>query len=142
MQDEQKDCGLLLKQIHDELEKNANNALRSQDLTITQLSALEKLFQAPDGQMSLKDLEKKLHVAQSTTAGIISRLERKDLVHALADPEDRRVKLLQITDEGVERVRRSMAHRLEVEERLLSGLTETEQSIFCTLLKKVRDSLQ
>ena len=28
------DCGLLIKQINDELLKNANNALRSQNITV------------------------------------------------------------------------------------------------------------
>ncbi len=69
------ECGPLLKQINDEMRKNANNALRAKDLTLTQLEALVQLEQAPEGQHSLKELEQILHVAQSTAAGIMSRLE-------------------------------------------------------------------
>lgn len=139
--EERKDCGMLLKMINDEMEKNANNVLRAQDLTFSQVGALLELDIAPEGQLPLKELEKRLHVAQSTMAGIISRLERKALVEPFGDPEDRRIKLVRITQTGRERVQAASRHRSQAEEHLLSGLTETERSIFYTLLKKVCDSL-
>lgn len=139
--DEQQDCGLLIKQIHDELHKNANNVLRSQDLTLAQLDALVALEHSPEGQRSLKELEQLLHVAQSTTAGIITRLEQKGFVESFSDANDRRIKLVRITPSGLECVRMALHHRIEVEEKLLSGLTETERDIFYALLKKVRNSL-
>lgn len=138
--DETKRCGALIKQINDELEKNANNALRSQDLTLTQMGALVELASMEGYEMSLKELEKKLHVAQSTAAGIVSRLERKGLVESFGNLKDRRVKIVRLTKAGLERVRASDSHRLHAEEQLLSGLTETEKDIFFALLKKVRDS--
>lgn len=138
---ELRDCGLLIKQINDELRKNANNALRPQDITMAQLEALVELECAPAGQHTLKELEQLLHVAQSTAAGIIGRLEQKGLVEGLADPMDRRVKLVHITPAGVQCVRSAQCHRAEAEQRLLSGLTETERDIFYSLLKKVRASL-
>ena len=135
------DCGLLLKQINDEMRKNANNALRVQDLTLTQLEALMQLEQAPEGQYSLKELEQILHVAQSTAAGIMSRLEQKGYVEGFGDAGDRRIKLVRITPAGVECVHTALHHRAEAEERLLSGLTEAERNIFYMLLQKVRNSL-
>ena len=96
-----RDCGLLLKQIHDEMSKNANNALRSQNITLAQLEVLDLLDQAPEGRYSLKELEQILHVAQSTAAGIISRLEQKGFVEGLGDAEDRRIKRVQITPAGM-----------------------------------------
>lgn len=139
--DTPRDCGLLIKQINDELRKNANNALRHQDLTIAQLDALVELDRAPDRQRSLKELEQILRVAQSTAAGIIARLEQKGFAEGFGDAEDRRVKLVRLTPAGIECVRTALHFRAEAEEKLLSGLTETERTIFCTLLKKVRDSL-
>lgn len=135
------DCGMLLKQINDELLKNANNALRSQNITLAQLEVLDQLSQAPEGRYSLKELEQILHVAQSTAAGIISRLEQKGFVAGFGDAEDRRIKRVQIMPAGVECVRAALHHRAEAEERLLSNLTEAERDIFHMLLKKVRDSL-
>lgn len=136
-----KDCGMLIKQINDELLKNANNALRSQNITLAQLEVLDQLNQAPERQYSLKELEQILHVAQSTAAGIISRLEQKGFVEGLGDAEDRRIKRVQITPAGMECVHIALHHRAEAEELLLANLTEAERGIFYMLLKKVRDSL-
>ena len=139
--EERRDCGLLLKQINDELRKNANNALRPQGMTMAQLEALVELDRAPDRQRSLKELEQLLHVAQSTAAGIIARLEQKGLVEGFGDAEDRRIKRVRITPAGLECIRTALHFRAEADEKLLSGLSETERDIFYTLLKKVRDSL-
>ena len=139
--EKRQDCGLLLKQIHDELQKNANNVLRPQNMTMAQLDALVELDRAPEGQRSLKELEQLLHVAQSTMAGIISRLEQKGFAEGFEDDADRRVKLVRITPAGTKCVHAALHHRAEADEKILSGLTETEREIFCTLLKKVRDSL-
>lgn len=136
-----RECGPLIKQINDELRKNANNALRGLDMTLAQLEVLDRLVQAPEGQYSLKELEQILHVAQSTAAGIISRLEQKGFVEGFGDLEDRRIKMVRITPAGIACVHTALHHRDDAEQRLLSGLTEAERDIFYMLLKKVRDSL-
>ena len=139
--EEQQACGKLIKQINDELRKNANNAMRSQDMTVAQLDALLELERAPEKQRSLKELEQSLHVAQSTAAGIIVRLEQKGFVESFGDTADRRIKLVRITLAGKDCANSAKQGMLEAEAQLLSGLTETERDIFYTLLKKVRDSL-
>ena len=136
------DCGRLIKQIHDEMEKNANNAMRSQDMTMAQLDALMELNQVPEKQLSLKELERRLHIAQSTTVGIITRLEQKGFVEGFGNPADRRIKLVRITSAGIDCLMVAKEGRTEAEEKLLAGLTETERHIFFTLLKKVRDTLR
>ena len=135
------DCGRLIKQIHDEIQKTVNNALRSQDMTLSQLEALLELDQAPENQLSLKELERRLHIAQSTTAGIIMRLEQKGFVEGFGDSGDRRIKLVRLTPAGADCLILAQGSRTEIEGKLLSGLTETERHIFFTLLKKVRNTL-
>lgn len=139
--EKRQDCGLLIKQINDALQKNANNVLRPQNMTIAQLDVLAELDRAPNRQRSLKELERILRVAQSTMAGVITRLEQKGFVEAVEDAADRRIKLARITPAGGECVRAALHHRAAAEEQLLSGLTETERDIFYALLKKVRNSL-
>ncbi len=138
---ERSDCGGLIKQISDEMRKKANNAIRSYNITLAQLGALIELERAPDGQRSLKELEKLLHVAQSTAAGIIARLEQKGFVQGFEATDDRRVKLVRITPDGQACVHNSLQKRNVAEEELLGGLTEAEHKQFYILLKKVRDSI-
>ena len=135
-------CGSLIKQIHDELEQQANNALRPQGLTMAQVGVLLALVDAEEGQQSMKELEQILRVAQSTTAGIVSRLEQKGLVEALGDLSDRRVKLVRLTQAGRECCCGAEEDMSRTEALILSGLTETERDILLVLLEKVRNSLQ
>lgn len=134
--------GLLFKQIHDELEKHSNNLLRSQGLTVAQAGILRELNCDPEKQMPLKELEKQFHVAQSTAAGIVSRLEQKGLVESFGSADDRRIKMVKITPAGEQCCHFAEQYIKETEAKLLSGLTDTEQSILSALLEKVRNSLK
>lgn len=136
----QNTCGSMIKQIHDELEKNANNAMRKQGITMAQCGVLLMLNDAPGKQMALKELERRFHVAQSTAAGIVKRLEQKKLVEGFGSPEDKRIKMVRITEAGMECCRQADQNMCRAEEKLLSGLTETEREIFLSLLRKVRDT--
>ena len=131
------ECGKLIKQIHDELDKQANGALSSQNLTLTQMRVLMELEATSERQLPLKALESLLHVAQSTTVGIVARLEQKGYVKSIADANDRRVKRVAITASGMECCQNAQSHIKDMEEHLLSGLTEVEKEQFSNLLQKI-----
>ena len=126
------DCGRLIKQIHDEIQKTVNNALRSQDMTLAQLEALLELDQAPENQLSLKELERRLHIAQSTTAGIIMRLEQKGFVEGFGDSGDRRIKLVRLTPAGADCLILAQESRTDIEGKLLSGQNGPRQRGACS----------
>ena len=134
-------CSILLKQIHDVQEKNINNTLRNLDLTFSQINVLRALVHTADKQMSLKELEKILHVAQSTTARIVAKMESKGLIDSFGDASDKRIKYIRLTQYG-EQYSSNAKQKLEEEEtRLLSSLTETEKIVFVSLLQKIASNL-
>lgn len=134
-------CSVLLKQIHDVQEKNINNTLRNLDLTFSQINVLRALVHTADKQMSLKELEKILHVAQSTTARIVAKMESKGLIDSFGDASDKRIKYIRLTQYG-EQYSSNAKQKLEEEEtRLLSSLTETEKMVFISLLQKITNNL-
>ena len=90
-------CSILLKQIHDVQKKNIDNTLRNLDLTFSQINVLRALVHSTDKQMSLKELEKILHVAQSTTARIVTKMEGKGLIDSFSDVSDKRIKYIRLT---------------------------------------------
>ena len=130
-------CGALIKKIHDEIEKQANALLRQQDLTLSQMNVLMELEAIPGHQLTLKELEGLLHVAQSTAAGIVMRLEQKGFVESFPDENDRRVKKVAITPSGLECCKGAASDVERMETRLLDGLTETERVQFRDLQEKV-----
>ena len=134
--------GLLIKQIHDCLEKRANNALRSKDLTLMQMSILMDLQEAPEKQLSMKEIERHFQVAQSTVAGIVARLEQKGFVEALGDVSDKRIKLVHITPAGEACCAAGAYHRNETEETLLKGFSGEERAILNALLVRVAENVK
>lgn len=137
----QNSCGAMIKQIHDETEKILNNTLRPQGLTMSQVGILLALNDAEGKQLTLKDLEQIFHVAQSTAAGIVLRLEQKKLVEAINDEKDKRIKKVRITKAGIERCIEAKEYMQQTNAYVLSSLTETERTNFLTLLQKIRDSI-
>ncbi len=136
------DCGFYIKHLHDALQRDGNNALRDQGLTLVQVTVLLQLSSAPEKVLSLKELEKRLHVAQSTAAGIVVRLEQKGFVESFVSRTDKRIKLVRVTESGLDCCAAARQHMEETEAHLLSSLTEAERVIFTTLLKKVSDSME
>lgn len=135
-------CGMMIKQIHDCLEKDTNNTLRAQDLTMAQVGALIELRNAEEKQMPLKELERRLHVAQSTAAGIVVRLEQKGFLESFGSPDDRRIKMVRITRKGEDCCLDSDRGMEQAEQKLLHSLTEEEKTVFLDLLEKVCNGMK
>ena len=133
-------CGTLLKQIHDIMEKNANNVLREQELTISQSGVLVLLDEKEGKTASFKELEKDFGVSQPTMAGILNRLVQKDLVEVLTDSEDKRIRKAHLTQKGADKCKEGYKHMNSAEEQLLKSLTNNEKKEFNRLLLKVRKS--
>lgn len=135
-------CGRYIKQLNDLLRKNANNQLRSQDLTVSQINVLMLLRDLPDRQATFKEMERILRVAQATTAGLMSRLEQKSFVETYTDPEDKRVKIVKLTPEGEKVCDQGAANMEAAENRLLSGFTEQEKDDFLRMLIKAGENMK
>ena len=133
-------CGTLLKQIHDIMEKNANNVLIEQDLTISQSGVLVLLDEKEGKTASFKELEKDFGVSQPTMVGILNRLVQKDLVEVLTDSEDKRIRKAHLTQKGADKCKEGYKHMNSAEEQLLKSLTNNEKKEFNRLLLKVRKS--
>lgn len=134
-------CAPLIRQINCATEKRINNELRESDLTHAQICLSFVLIEKEEGQCSLKNLEKHLHLAQSTTLGIVKRSEEKGLVECFPDPDDRRSKSVRITQKGIDLCSKIRSDVQNTESWLLAALTPEEQEVFRSLLTKVRNSL-
>ena len=132
-------CGLLIQQIHNILEKNANNQLRENGLTLSQMKVLMTLVDSPEKRLSFKELERQLALAQSTT--LISRLEQKGLVSVTGDKEDKRIKYVEMSALGIDYCNHAEISMEEMERKLVSSLSEAERVEFLSMLKKVNQTL-
>lgn len=141
MDDYRNSCSALLKQINDSLEKNANNTLRADDMTMSQIAVLIALDQSSEKTLSMKNLQERFGVAQPTMFGTVRRLETKELVTCFLNPEDRRAKLVRLTETGKKKCDAGYVHMDDAEKQLLQALDGAEREQFRALLEKIRQSL-
>ena len=135
-------CGLLIKKIHDAMRKRMDNSLREKDLTLTQIHILMALGDDGGDAKSLKELERRFHVAQSTIVGVISRLEAKGFVQGFTAPDDNRVKIVKLTTEGKKFREANIREVEEMEKRMLAHLTEEEQHSFLDMLRGLYENIR
>ena len=89
-----------------------------------------------DGPLPMRGLAALLVCDASNVTGIVDRLEARELVRREADPADRRVKMVMLTEEGERTVRLIRAELMS----MLSGLEELgedERATFQHLLSQV-----
>lgn len=136
------ECGLLIKQISDHISKSANNALRADNLTLSQLRCLEYIHENMKEKIPLKEIEAHFHISQPTLAGIIARLTQKGLVITEVSDINPRAKTVSITSEGKALFLKSDERREEMESILLAALSDEERTAFYEMLKKVYNGLK
>jgi DNA-binding MarR family transcriptional regulator len=92
-------------------------------------------LQALDEPVPMSSVANVLRCDRSAVTWITDRLEERGYVERLADPRDRRVKLLALTDEG-RRVRHEIRARLAIPPEALQRLSRAEQRALRDLLRK------
>ena len=134
--------GWYIKRIGNALAKEAAHNMQTHALTMQQAHTLVTLKYAPEGSLTLKELEEQFCAAQSTVAGLVARLEKKGLVEGLTDPADKRVKRVRLTDAGLAMTETCRQDVVSSEKRLVSRLTAEEQASLLDLLRKVYDAVK
>ncbi len=134
--------GWYIKCIDNALEKEANANLQALDLTMQQNRALVLLAHTEGHTLALKELEERFGAAQSTVAGLVSRLEKKGLVEAVYDASDRRVKRVRLTERGMQLHEASHQDIIKSEERLTKLLSAEEKEILLACLKKIWEAVK
>lgn len=127
----------MVKQLHDTIEKRMNQALSKCDLTMVQMGTLVMLHKKKQDTCTLKELEQILHLAQSTTVGVVKRLEQKGYVKTSIDSRDRRIKNVKITPDGLELCIQSAKEVESIVEQLFESLNEEELQMFLYFIQKI-----
>jgi DNA-binding MarR family transcriptional regulator len=93
-------------------------------------------------RLSPTRLAKGLMLSSAGVTSRIDRLERRGFVRRLADPNDRRGVLIELTDEGLEVVDSAVAANSANERRLLDRLDASEIEALEAILRKLLGGLE
>ncbi|WP_158081701.1 MarR family winged helix-turn-helix transcriptional regulator [Paenibacillus selenitireducens] len=113
------------------------------DITPPQIMMLYQLYKL--GLCKLSQLADRLQVKPSSITVMIDRLEKAGFVERLADPNDRRIVLVQLTDKGLDIIHQTVELREKVMTPLFSDLPEDQLialvETFEKITKKYEDEL-
>jgi len=108
------------------------------DLTSVQFAALMAIRSHPD--VDATRLSTLIAFDRSTLGDVLERLEAKGWVVRQSSPTDKRVKLLRLSPEGSQLLRRALPKVRRVQERLLSPLSPKDRENMVRLLSQLAES--
>jgi DNA-binding MarR family transcriptional regulator len=90
---------------------------------------------------SQQALAETLNIPASSMVALLDQLETRRLVARHLDPNDRRVRVVEITDEGRELLRRATEVAMEIEQLVCGDLSGDERRELIALLQRVARNL-
>jgi DNA-binding MarR family transcriptional regulator len=110
-------------------------ATEAHGVTPVQYAALNQVGQTPGTDQ--RSLARAIGLDTSTAASVIDRLEARGLLLRQASPEDRRVRLLQLTADGEALLAAIRPDVLQAQEQMLNPLSDAERTEFMRMLRQV-----
>lgn len=136
------DTGYRLKRINDLLHKRANNMLEKYGVTFSQHHVLLYVNCKEDKTCKLKEIEKFFNVSQATMAGLVKRLEEKNLLNCFYKENDKRIKYVSLSEKGQEMCNLTDAYVKDLEKKILDLYSEEEMNQFVDYLDRLYDFLE
>jgi DNA-binding MarR family transcriptional regulator len=107
----------------------------AEGLTAQQFAALVKLSET--GPTSQNALGRLTAMDNSTINGVVRRLRQRGLVEKFRAPEDERLHMLRLTEEGMRVLGRVVPLAMEITRLTLAPLSRSEQQALLRLLRKI-----
>lgn len=129
--------GILIKKASLELEKTALSVLSQYDMTLAQYKVIVYLYDAPPRSTRQVDLERAFSMTNPSVTSVLHTLEKKGLICRAENAEDRRSKLISLTQKALD-----LRHELDdagdrLEESFTKNLSNTERGEMIALLTKL-----
>lgn len=132
----EQDYGLMIKQISDRMSAAADASFRRHGLTSSQANVLGYLSER-GGEATQKEIARHLGVAHTTVLGLVSRLTQAGFLTWYPGKNDKRSRVICMTEQAWKLDAVLARERQEHEARLVSGLDAQEREEFRHMLEKV-----
>ena len=132
--------GHLFRRLHQLAVARFTAEMDEAGLTPIQWAALMTTSQRPGLDQST--LSREIHIDTSTIAGVLDRLEARGLIQRRPSPDDRRLRLVYLSDEGVALLKQASVAVLGMQKWLVEPLTADERAMFTQLMLKVLHRLE
>ena len=129
----------LLKHIDHQIKAGIDAQLKEQDLTLSQSMVLFRLNQN-GGCLSQKELQKLLKVSHPTIVGLVKRLEKSGYVRCETDQNDKRYRLVYLTETAESFMKEQEAQRERNISRATDGLSDEEVAELTRMLNIINEN--
>lgn len=117
-----------------------NHRFRPYGLTTATFNVLIVLWTSGHS-LSPCEIGERLFVTRGTVTGLLDSLERQRLVRRLPHPEDRRMLLIELTEEGCRLLSRLLPEHYQGMADMLACLSDPEKAALIAVLGKIQDHL-
>lgn len=128
---------ILIKKAALVIEKLSNPILAPYELTHTQYKILKFLCRNQNKPIRQADIEMHFSMTNPTVTGIIQNLEKKGLVKRMQNPDDKRSKLLVLSERAMSMEDELNYLREALENQVTENLTDEEKQQLIILLNKI-----
>ncbi len=137
-----RDCfGRLFKQIYTLFEVNFIRSTKQKQVTPAQMDILFFLLSRKDQEVTQKDIETALRLSNPTVTGLLNRMEEKGLIRRVKKEQDKRYRMIQMTDQSRDYMAYLRYARQKGEENMVRGMTPEQVETLRSLLKMVLKNL-
>lgn len=127
---------ILIKKASLVFDKISNQLLMPYDLTGSQFKILMVLYKSKPNHVRQIDIENEFAMTNPTVTGLVQKLEAKDLVKRIPHPEDKRSKVLDLTDRAMAVKEELLALADNLERQMTKNLSDDEREQLASLLLK------
>lgn len=133
--------GGMIKYISDKVRQKADNNLKDHNVTLSQVRVLNFLWRE-NGSCSQKQIEDFLQVSHPTVVGLVSRMEQSGYIQTSVSPDDKRNKIVTVTDSGMSLACELCRYMEDIDKRMLVGLTDEQQAQLTDMLYIVAQNFE
>lgn len=136
------DYGFLFQIIGRQIFRYFSNTGKKLGISSMEVNILNYFFDNKKQQIYQKDLETAFNIRSSTATANINLMEKKGLLRRVSDPHDMRRKLLVPTAKAQKFEQQLATYKEELENKIVTNLTENEKEQLKKTLIKVIANLQ
>jgi DNA-binding MarR family transcriptional regulator len=127
----------LFKKINNRFTQIQNQNLKKNDVSFQQGALLMYLSKVTDHEVSQKEISEVLNIKHTSVIGLLERLEEKVLIERAVKPDNKRYRVITLTDKGRKTVSDIWVCICKTEQKIVGSMTEEEQNLLEMLLNKI-----
>jgi DNA-binding MarR family transcriptional regulator len=128
---------MAIVRIAERFKKKSSALVKNWGLTFSQYNVLRVLDASENGQNTMKNVNRIMLVSSANMTGITKRLEKSGFIIRTSDPNDDRLKRLQITSQGRHVLKDISVYKDQGLEKYLMKYSTEQKSSFLEILRDV-----